>query len=61
MFWFLNNYNINRIPQLKEELELMLNNNRKVEIQALTSKGFNYTTEEYLPNKLSSSDLIKLS
>ncbi|HUY00591.1 MAG TPA: hypothetical protein VMV49_13610 [Candidatus Deferrimicrobium sp.] len=41
-----------------EDLELMLRLRRKAEIQALSSHGFEYLTENYLPTKLSTGDWI---
>jgi meiotic recombination protein SPO11 len=40
------------------ELELMLRSGHKAEIQALSSFGFQYVTEEYLPRKLREGDWI---
>jgi meiotic recombination protein SPO11 len=41
-----------------EDLELMLKLRRKAEIQALSSHGFEYLTDNYLPTKLSTGDWI---
>ncbi|MFX1294942.1 MAG: hypothetical protein ACFFD2_08845 [Promethearchaeota archaeon] len=41
-----------------EDLELMLRIQRKAEIQALSSHGFEYLTDSYLPTKLSTGDWI---
>lgn len=41
-----------------EELELMVKNKEKAEIQALSSFGFQYLTEEYLPRKLAQGDWV---
>ncbi|MFX1518765.1 MAG: hypothetical protein ACFFCD_02425 [Promethearchaeota archaeon] len=45
-------------PKWAEELRSMLKSGVKAEIQALASKGFQYMTEEYLPQKLESADWI---
>ena len=45
-------------PQWCEELELMLKTKEKAEIQALSSFGFQYLTEVYLPLKLQEKDWI---
>ena len=45
-------------PQWCEELELMLQTKEKAEIQALSSFGFQYLTEVYLPLKLQEQDWI---
>ena len=42
----------------KDELKTMLQMKQIAEIQALSSKGFEYLTEEYLPKKLSTGDWI---
>jgi len=41
-----------------KELELMLKNKEKAEIQALASHGFRFLTQEYLPTKLETADWI---
>ena len=41
-----------------EDLELMLKIKRKAEIQALSSHGFEYLTDNYLPTKLTTGDWI---
>ncbi len=41
-----------------EDLELMMNSKRKAEIQALSSHGFEYLTDIYLPTKLTTGDWI---
>lgn len=41
-----------------KELELMVKNKEKAEIQALSNFGFQYLTQEYLPRKLSQGDWI---
>ena len=45
-------------PRWCEELELMLQTKEKAEIQALSSFGFQYLTEVYLPLKLQEEDWI---
>ncbi|KAL7558564.1 hypothetical protein ACA910_013090 [Epithemia clementina (nom. ined.)] len=45
-------------PQWIPELELMVKTKKKAEIQALSSFGFQYITETYLPQKLKDGDWI---
>ena len=45
-------------PKWSEQLKIMLKSGVKAEIQALASKGFEYMTEQYLPQKLESADWI---
>jgi meiotic recombination protein SPO11 len=45
-------------PKWAEQLKLMLKSGVKAEIQALASKGFEYMSEKYLPQKLESADWI---
>mmetsp|Transcript_1470 Transcript_1470/g.2168 ORF Transcript_1470/g.2168 Transcript_1470/m.2168 type:complete len:413 (-) Transcript_1470:144-1382(-) len=45
-------------PKWAKELEIMINTKQKAEIQALSSFGFQYITEEYLPRKLREGDWI---
>lgn len=42
----------------KKDLKGMIKDGNKAEIQALSSKGFEYLTEEYLPAKLSTGDWL---
>lgn len=42
----------------KDDLDLMVKMKVKAEIQALSSHGFEYLTEEYLPQKLETEDWI---
>eukprot|EP00123_Amoebidium_parasiticum_P016491 comp23455_c0_seq1/m.39160 comp23455_c0_seq1/g.39160 ORF comp23455_c0_seq1/g.39160 comp23455_c0_seq1/m.39160 type:complete len:415 (-) comp23455_c0_seq1:121-1365(-) len=49
---------IQKNPAWVRELELMLKTKQKAEIQALTSFGFQYLTQEYLPRKMASGDWI---
>lgn len=41
-----------------KELELMVKNKEKAEIQALSNFGFQYLTQEYLPRKLAQGDWL---
>mmetsp|Transcript_7060 Transcript_7060/g.12666 ORF Transcript_7060/g.12666 Transcript_7060/m.12666 type:complete len:479 (-) Transcript_7060:215-1651(-) len=45
-------------PRWMKELEIMVKTKKKAEIQALSSFGFQYITEEYLPRKLREGDWI---
>ena len=45
-------------PEWVAELELMLKTGEKAEIQALSSFGFQYITEQFLPRKLLEGDWI---
>jgi meiotic recombination protein SPO11 len=45
-------------PEWVEELEIMLANKEKAEIQALSSFGFQYLSQVYLPLKLQEGDWI---
>jgi len=45
-------------PAWVEEIELMLRTGEKAEIQALSSYGFQYLTEQFLPRKLLEGDWI---
>ncbi|MEM2636936.1 MAG: hypothetical protein QXL15_01150 [Candidatus Korarchaeota archaeon] len=45
-------------PKWRDEILEMLRTKKKAEIQALTSRGFRYLTEEYLPRKLETGDWI---
>jgi meiotic recombination protein SPO11 len=45
-------------PEWVKELELMMKSKEKAEIQALSSFGFQYLTQEYLPLKLQEGDWI---
>lgn len=45
-------------PAWCKELELMLKTKQKAEIQALSSYGFQYLTQDYLPRKLREGDWI---
>ena len=49
---------IQKNPQWCDELKLMLKTKEKAEIQALSSFGFQYLTEQYLPRKLREGDWI---
>jgi len=45
-------------PQWMKELQIMVKTKQKAEIQALSSFGFQYITESYLPRKLREGDWI---
>lgn len=45
-------------PQWSHELELMLKHREKAEIQALSSFGFQYLSQVYLPLKLQEGDWV---
>ena len=49
---------IKKNPAWVRELELMLKHREKAEIQALSSFGFQYLTEVYLPAKIRAGDWI---
>lgn len=49
---------IKKNPDWVEELELMIKTKEKAEIQALSSFGFQYLSQEYLPLKLREGDWI---
>jgi meiotic recombination protein SPO11 len=49
---------IKKNPKWMKELEIMVSTKKKAEIQALSSFGFQYITEEYLPRKLREGDWI---
>ncbi|CAE7642025.1 SPO11-3 [Symbiodinium microadriaticum] len=49
---------IQKNPQWVAELELMMRTGEKAEIQALSSFGFQYITETFLPRKLREGDWI---
>lgn len=49
---------IQKNPKWMKELEIMVKTKKKAEIQALSSFGFQYITEEYLPRKLREGDWI---
>ena len=49
---------IRKNPKWMKELEIMIKTKKKAEIQALSSFGFQYITEEYLPRKLREGDWI---
>lgn len=49
---------IKKNPKWYKELELMVKKKEKAEIQALSSYGFQYLTEVYLPRKLQQGDWI---
>jgi len=45
-------------PEWMKELQIMVKTKKKAEIQALSSFGFQYVTEEYLPRKLREGDWL---
>jgi|Transcript_17522 meiotic recombination protein SPO11 len=45
-------------PKWMKELQIMVKTKQKAEIQALSSFGFQYITEVYLPRKLKEGDWI---
>ncbi|KAF0717579.1 hypothetical protein AaE_010826 [Aphanomyces astaci] len=49
---------IKKNPLWSKELELMLKSKEKAEIQALSTFGFQFLTQEYLPQKLRDGDWI---
>eukprot|EP00039_Didymoeca_costata_P000017 m.43810 g.43810 ORF g.43810 m.43810 type:complete len:415 (+) comp10010_c0_seq1:111-1355(+) len=49
---------VQKNPAWVKELELMLKTKEKAEIQALSSFGFQYLTEDYLPKKIKNGDWI---
>lgn len=49
---------ITKNPEWIKELQIMLKSKQKAEIQALSSFGFQYLTEEYLPAKIRAGDWI---
>jgi len=49
---------IQKNPKWMKELEIMVKTKKKAEIQALSSFGFQYLTEKYLPRKLKEGDWI---
>jgi meiotic recombination protein SPO11 len=49
---------IQKNPEWMKELEIMVKTKKKAEIQALSSFGFQFITEVYLPRKLQSGDWI---
>jgi len=49
---------IQKNPKWMKELQIMVKTKKKAEIQALSSFGFQYVTEEYLPRKIAEGDWI---
>ncbi|KAL0207349.1 hypothetical protein P9112_011977 [Eukaryota sp. TZLM1-RC] len=49
---------IKRNPKWVKELSLMIKKKEKAEIQALSTFGFQYLTQEYLPRKIQDADWI---
>ena len=66
----LNDQDIKRANQIKsypwfenkrawqKEIDLMLKNGFKMEVEALISKGISYATEEYVPERLEEQDFL---
>jgi DNA topoisomerase-6 subunit A len=48
---------VNKKPWQKE-IELMLKNGFKLEVEALISKNISYVTEEYVPVRLKESEFL---
>jgi DNA topoisomerase-6 subunit A len=42
----------------QKEIDLMLKNGFKLEVEALSSKGISYSTEEYVPQRLEEQDFL---
>ena len=42
----------------QKEIELMLKNGFKLEVEALISKDISYVTEEYVPSRLKDGDFL---
>jgi len=49
---------VQKRPMWVQELNTMLKQKEKAEIQAFTSKGFQFLTENYLPRKLREGDWV---
>ena len=49
---------VQKRPKWVQELNTMLKQKEKAEIQAFTSKGFQFLTESYLPRKLREGDWV---
>ncbi|KAL0211718.1 hypothetical protein RCL1_005344 [Eukaryota sp. TZLM3-RCL] len=49
---------VKRNPKWVRELEIMIKTKEKAEIQALSTFGFQFLTETYLPNKIKAADWI---
>jgi len=49
---------IQKNQQWVEEIELMLQTGEKAEIQALSSYGFQYLTQQFLPRKILEGDWV---
>lgn len=57
--YMLEEENVKNNKELKEELELMLHSKVKAEIQVLSSRGLDFLTRKYIPEKLETGDIIK--
>lgn len=54
----LMNYKWFQHPLWQRELQLMINKGYKAEIEILTSKGFRFVSEHYLPEKIEKKDFL---
>jgi len=52
------NYKWFQHPLWQRELKLMISKGYKAELEALTSKGFRFVSENYLPEKISKQDFL---
>jgi DNA topoisomerase-6 subunit A len=46
-------------PQWRRELDHMIKSGVKLELEALSSKGISFITEEYMPRKLKEKDWLE--
>lgn len=51
--WFAEN------PKWRKEIELLLKNGFKMEVEAMINKGISYVTEEYVPERLKAKDWLE--
>lgn len=51
--WFAEN------PKWRKEIELLLKNGFKMEVEAMINKGISYVTEEYVPQRLKAKDWLE--
>jgi DNA topoisomerase-6 subunit A len=51
--WFAEN------PKWRKEIELLLKNGFKMEVEAMINKGISYVTEEYVPERLRAKDWLE--
>lgn len=54
----LMNYKWFQHPLWQRELQMMINKRYKAELEALTSKGFRFVSENYLPEKIEKKDFL---